>query len=178
MFKITLDTCCLDSNNLELAELKKLKDEGHIELWIELESEYEKQQLKNISKKLNDISWINRNVNKPPYAYEIPDGKNLDDVIGWTNDEFSEIIKKIREIHSPEFTKLANFKNLKINKKMNKWTDWKILAFHVLNKRDYFVTIDEKGFIKDGRKEKFESTFNIQIRKLDDKFISELKSLF
>jgi len=61
---------------------------------------------------------------------------------------------------------------------MNKWTDWKILTFHILNKRDYFVTKDERGYIKDGRKEKFESTFNIKIRKLDDKFISELKSLF
>jgi len=176
MITITLDTSCLDLRYPELHELKELKDKSQIELWMELDTEYEKEQWENIGIKNEVLLWMYSNVRCEKYAYEIPEGRTLEDVEPFGLSEFEEIYKKVRAIHSPEFKRLKRLEFLKTSKKrINKHIDWTILTLHILRKRDFFVTKDSKGFINNGKKEKFETEFGIQIRKLDQKFIDELK---
>ena len=47
-----------------------------------------------------------------------------------------------------------------------------ILLAHIRNKRDIFVSNDDKAFIRDGRRERLEKMFKIQIMNEND-FIKE-----
>jgi len=168
MITITLDTSCLDLRYPELHELKKLKDKGQIELWMEQDTQYEKEQWKNIGLKNDAILWMWSNLRCKKYAYEIPHGRTIEDVELWSQSEYEKTFKKVREIHSPEFKRLKQLPQ-------NKYFDWTILTYHILRKRDFFVTKDTSDFIDDGRKEKFENEFGIQIRELNQEFLNELK---
>ncbi len=50
--------------------------------------------------------------------------------------------------------------------------DAMILLAHIRNKRDIFVSNDDKAFIRDGRRERLEKMFKIQIMNEND-FIKE-----
>lgn len=179
MIKITLDTSCLDLINPELKELKKLRKDGKIELYVQYSSLIEKLDWN--SKKIDEIlKWIARNTIVDIYSYR----KNLNEMKNVTVNQFFKnlkdyvgINKKVMKIHSDYLKDLGHFRKLKLANEVNLRSDFDILAQHIHNKRDYFVTMDKKGFINCGKKGKFENEFNIKIRLLNKDFINELNNL-
>ena len=92
MITITLDTSCLHLEYPELHELKKLKDECHIELWIEAETEWEKIQWENIVRREEMLSWMRSNLNLR-YVYK-------DHQLNPS--EYQKTYDKVKAIHSPK----------------------------------------------------------------------------
>ncbi len=165
MITITLETSCLHLEYPELHELKKLKDEGHVELWIEPETEWEKMQWENTVERKKTLRWMRSNL-KWVYVYK-------DHQLNPS--EFQKTLEKVVAIHSPKSKGQEKTKNPK--KAINKLFDCQILTIHILLRRDFFVTRDFKGSINNCKKERFESEFGIQVRKLDQAFINELKGI-
>jgi len=122
------------------------------------------------------------------YMKEIPENKTIDEVLSYDQNKYNEIFKKVSEIHSPEFRgdKFKNLKDLSLEKQINKLNDWQMLSRHIYHNRNFFVTNDESGFIREGKndtedkkKKMFESEFRgLKIRKSNEKFIKELKEKF
>ena len=95
-------------------------------------------------------------------------------------EENKKVFGKVRGIHSPEYSGESFFKTLSKGKQISMWNDWSILTYHILNRRDFFVTMDKRGFINNGKKEKFEEEFKehgLRIMELNEEFIKELKVL-
>ena len=119
---------------------------------------------------------------------EIPEDKTIDEVLSYDPVKYNEIFKKVRAIHSPEFRgdKFKNLNDLSPEKQYNKSNDWQLLSRHIYHNRDFFVTNDKSGFIREGKndtedkkKKRFESEFGgLKIRKLNGNFIKELKEKF
>ncbi len=177
MIKITLETSSLDLNCQELKELETIRNNGKIELYVQYSSLIEK--LDWDSKKIGDIlKWIARNTIVDIYSYR----KNLNEMKNVTVNQFFNnlkdyvrINKQVMKIHSDYLKDLRHFRKLNLDNEINLRSDFDILAQHIHNKRDYFVTMDKTGFIKYGKKEKFENEFDIKIRLLNKDFINELK---
>jgi len=174
MINLTLDTSCFEKNSVELIkELKTLENRG-IKVWHELYSEIEtdrwinkgKDEIKELfhshSNVKLDSSFIPSDIQEPQEILKFLEQKQ-----GYTLDELHKVHVKIdRILHSEGF----HGKNIR-----NKYIDGKLLAKHIVRKRDIFVTKDY-GFIKNNKKEKLEREFpNIKIRILDVDFIKELK---
>lgn len=90
---------------------------------------------------------------------------------------YSEILHKVMEIHSPGLGKTYTIEDLSGTNQNSMRVDCKLCAEHIFFGGKYFVTNDKKGFINQGKKEKFEKTFDIKIRALNREFIDELKQL-
>lgn len=195
MLIITLDTCCYDARcyYAEVKELKKLHEKGEIEVWVDHIAYFEKEQYapsnkESYIKHCKDMAMIHGFNHKDIYMQEIPEDKTIDEVLSYDQVKYDEISKKVRAIHSPEFRgdKSKNLKDLSLKKQNNKWNDWRLLSRHIYHNRDFFVTNDESGFIREGKndtedkkKKKFESEFGgLKIRKLNGNFIKELKEKF
>ena len=165
MLKITLDSSCLE-NSKEFGDLIGLCEAG--KLFIQISPITMEEISQTSPKRLKQFVECLHVVNKP--------------ILEETK-EFDEIANRALLIHSPttdrrviqkmsdpeEFTK-------RILNRKNDFNDVDIFAFHILTKADVFVTKDEKGFIRNGKKERFEREFNTKVRYLDRKFIEELKS--
>lgn len=104
MIKITLDTSCIGQNKKLIERLEELQKEGAIQLYCDQNQFWEKEQLENRLKKLDDLSWMMTNTNDDRYAKEIPEGSTLDDVLDDNLEELGSIYRKVRDIHSPEFS--------------------------------------------------------------------------
>jgi len=193
MITVTLDTNCFDKKcNKELTELRKLHAEKKIEVLVYLNAYLEKKQYKASEKEsrikhCRDMASM-AGFKLEIYAKEIPDNKTIDEVLAYDKEKYNEIFKKVRKIHSPEYRgdKFKTFKDLSLEKKINKLNDWQMLARHIYQNRNFFVTNDERGFIRenrkdtqDKRKKRFESEFSdLKIRRLNAEFIEELKDIY
>jgi|LGVE01.1.fsa_nt_gb hypothetical protein len=195
MLTITLDTCCFDNTKCyaELKELKKLHEKGEIEVGVDYIAYSEKMRYAASNKAshikhLKDMAMMHGFNQEDLSMQEIPEDKTIDEVISDDQVEYNKIFKKVRAIHSPEFSgdKIKNLNDLSPEKQYNKSNDWRMLSWHIYHNRDFFVTNDESGFIREGKndtedkkKKRFESKFGgLKIRKLNEHFIKELKEKF
>lgn len=182
MIKITLDTCCFDKHSLILiGELINLKNHGVIELYcdglskIEIDRWLYSEEL-TLEEKIKIRDLLNENFKIKGNASFVPIDvaedplkslQHFSQQQGYTIEELHNTHIKIDLILHPE--------GFDGKSGRNKYVDGKILAKHIMEKRDFFVTKD-KGFFKNGRKEKLEKAFpNIKIRILNEELIDELK---
>lgn len=176
MISITLETSCLDFDKPELGELELLAKNKKVELWVEEVSKQEKEKWEN-KKKDKILQWIDNNTKINPITHmEIRTEIDFKNCIKHCID-FSKIYIKVAGIHSQEHKDQKKFRKLKFNNEENLRADWYICTMHILKGRDYFVTLDKKGFIGYDKQEKFEKTFDTKFRLLDNNFINELKEL-
>jgi len=175
MINLTLDTSCFDKKSAKhIEELKNLEKMGIIKIWHELYSEIETDRWNSMDKdKIKDLFHTHSNVKLdssfiPSHLEEPQEVLNyLEQKQGYKLEDLHNVHVKIDMILHPE--------GFHGKKSINKYIDGKLLAKHIVRKRDIFVTKDY-GFIKNGKKEKLEKEFpNIKIRILDDDFVKELK---
>lgn len=90
----------------------------------------------------------------------------------WADDSDAKDLEKILEVISNKsFPVLGKRDNLSKGQ-CKQLRDAMILLAHTKNKRDIFVSNDEKAFIRDGRRERLEKMFKIKIMNEND-FIKE-----
>jgi len=167
MLKLTLDTSCFGVDSKELEELMKICEDGKI--IIQLSPITLDEMTRDHPKKLKQYVEYLRLIKEP----EIQETK-----------EFEEIANRAISIHSSPTTDERLIQKMTNPDEFVKYTlkhestfnDVDIFAFHVITKGDFFVTKDERGFIRGGKKELFENKFNTKVRLLDKNFIEELKS--
>ena len=175
MIDITFDTSCYDKESKKLFdELRNLQKQGKIKMWHEGYSEIETERW--ISPNNSDVKELFRtHSDRKIEAFHIPVSiaedmpkvsKYFDEQLGYTSKELNDAHTIIDDILHPE--------GFGGKTAINKYLDGKILAKHIVRKRNYFVTKD-KGFIKNDRKEKLEKQFpGLKIRLLNKDLIEEL----
>lgn len=182
MIKLTLDNSCVDENSIGfIKELIKLKNEGFIELYLDTFTQGEFQEWKDtwkiyIQKLINDNFKMTRHTPSIPIGVtdkEIINNPNL--VYDYVDLELGYSITQLGTIHT-KINKIMNPEGYEGKKSINKYVDEKILAKHIAEGRNIFVTNDNDYFVN-SRKEKLEKESpSLKIRRLDKSLIEELKS--
>lgn len=185
MIKLTLDTSCFDKQSEKLInELNNLQEEGLIEIWHETYVEIEKEdwistnktavmnQLHSVSKSKHDAFPVPANI--------MGDLEKLQEYIerqqGYTCEELHKIHSEIDRIVYPEIV-YTNQEEYYDKHLVNKYLDNKMLALHIVRKRDIFVTKDKVLFREDEKYKKIEKKFSTKVRLFNQDFIRELKEL-
>jgi hypothetical protein len=171
MITMSLDTSCLNPKYSELDELAKLSLDGKIIIYFEIPGEVETMALLNKGMKEQLLRWVGLYTQHHHTTFKAGETPPLADK------RYGEILHKVIEIHSPELGKTYTHEDLSGTNQNSMRVDCKLCAMHIFFGSQYFVTNDKKGFINQGKKEKFEKTFNIKIRVLNRGFIDELKQL-
>ena len=171
MITMSLDTSCLNPKYPELDELARLSCESKIIIYFEIPGEIETLALEKEDMREQLIRWVRLYTKQHSTTFKVGETPPLADK------KYNEILTKVREIHTPGIGKTLKIEDLNENNEDSFRVDCKLCALHIYFGGQYFVTNDKKGFIKQGRKEKFEKAFDIKIRLLNREFIDELEKL-
>ncbi len=183
--KVTLDTNCLidlqeddgdikeDRDNKErydaVKEIIDLHEQGVIDVKVTTRVEFDqrnsgnekkKEKIVNFSKKVGIIPSVFRYGGKEIKISTYGSISNHGSGDGYGSIKSVEMEKKLMEImlgvkSFDAFTKETT--------RYRKIADVDQLLAHIIKKRDYFVTSDEKDFIKNGKREKLKSEFGVEI---------------
>lgn len=177
MINITFDTSCYEKKSFELFEkLKKLQDESLIKMWHEGLSVIETDRWTSVDKdKIMSLFHTHSDVKSNAYFVPIELADNPEISLKYAEKQLGYRVKELGEIHS-KIDSIKHPEGFGGKTGLNKYIDGKLLALHIVRGRDFFVTKDERGFIKYGKQEKLEKAFlNLKIRILDEEFVTELK---
>lgn len=179
MIHITLDTSCFDRNSIKLVEeLKNLENLSLVKVWREGYSDIETERWISPDKLIiEELTYTSTDVKSDAHFMPLEIAEDpiksfeyLERQQGYTLKELNEVHIKIDKIIHPE--------GFHGKKAINKYIDGKILAKHIVRKRNIFVTKDKRGFINNGKKEKLEEEFpGLKVRILNENLIKELKQL-
>ncbi|HJH27706.1 MAG TPA: hypothetical protein C5S37_13310 [Methanophagales archaeon] len=178
--EVTLDTSSLINwrdqkrDYLAVKEIIDLHEQGVIDVKVttrlafdqrNFPNEKEKEKLVNFSKKVGIIPSFFRYGTKEIKISTYGSISNHSSGDGYGSIESVEMEKKLTKImfgveSFDVFTKETT--------KYRKIADVDHLLAHIIEKRDYFVTSDEKDFIKNGKREKLKSEFGVEIMTPED----------
>jgi hypothetical protein len=178
--EVTLDTSSLINwrdqkrDYLAVKEIIDLHEQGVIDVKVTTRlafdqrnflNEKEKEKLVNFSKKVGIIPSFFRYGTKEIKISTYGSISNHNSGDGYGSIESVEMEKKLKKImfgveSFDAFTKETT--------KYKKIADVDHLLAHIIEKRDYFVTSDEKDFIKNGKREKLKSEFGVEIMTPED----------